>query len=330
MDKIEISHRTIIFTVFFLIGLWVVYQIRGVLLLFFIAFVLATALNSLVRNLEKIRIPRLIGIVITFLLVIGFIALIVSGLVPVVADQTNVLTKVISKELPNLTLIDVSEKEITSQIESLTRNAGNVFNFFLGAFSNIIDIFLLITITFYIMIERNKLGKYLRILFGDSHGEKQAEELITNIEHRLGGWVRGEIALMIIVGLLTYIGLTLLGIPYALPLALLAGLLELVPNIGPVISAVPSVLLALSYSFPLALGTIVLYIVVQQLENNLIVPIVMKESIGLPPLITLMCLMIGGSLGGVVGAVLAIPAFITLQVVIAYLYKQNRKRPFGL
>ena len=136
------------------------------------------------------------------------------------------------------------------------------------------------------------------------------------IEKRLGGWIRAEIVLMIIIGLLTFIGLTLLGIDYALPLAILAGFLEIIPNIGPFISAIPAVLVGLFISPLMALAVAALYFLVQQIENNFIVPQLMAKECGINPLITIIALIAGFKLGGVIGAVLAVPIILLIEIIL--------------
>ena len=136
------------------------------------------------------------------------------------------------------------------------------------------------------------------------------------IERRLGSWFIGQITLGVSIGIATYIGLNLLGIEFALSLAIIAGLLEIVPIIGPIISAVPAVLIALTTSPVLAVIVIALFFIIQQLENNILVPMVMRKALGLPPLVTIIALMIGGRLAGVSGMVLAVPIVVISQLVI--------------
>jgi predicted PurR-regulated permease PerM len=132
---------------------------------------------------------------------------------------------------------------------------------------------------------------------------------------------------MVLIGFLVYLGLTLLHLEFALPLAILAGLLEIVPTIGPIVSAIPAVLVAISTSPVLALSVVALYFIIQQLENNLVVPLVMKRSVGLSPLVTILSVMIGARLAGVVGAILAIPAFLVIQSIIgASLFKSSETK----
>ena len=136
------------------------------------------------------------------------------------------------------------------------------------------------------------------------------------IENQLGGWVRGQLVLMLVIAVFTYIGFLLIGIPYALPLAILAGFLEILPNIGPTIAAVPAITIAYISSGPaLAVVALLFSILVQQLENNVIVPKVMRENANVNPLISIIAILIGLQLAGVVGALLAIPLYIVIRTV---------------
>jgi predicted PurR-regulated permease PerM len=280
-----------------------------------------TALNPAVNKLERIKLPRGFAIFIIFILVGVVIGLILSSIIPPLIEQTTTLAKNLAVSLPESELFQFDANFFASQIELISKNAVNVLKIAVGAFSNLLTLFTLIVFTFYLLLERKKLSQYLKLAFGDGDQEKKAEELIDAIEVKLGGWVRGELVLMLIVGLLSYLGLVLLHIPYALPLALLAGLLELIPNIGPTISAIPAIIVASTISLPVALGVLALYLAVQQLENNIIVPMVMRKSVGINPLVTLMSLMIGLTLGGVAGAILAVPTFITAQIIIVHIFK---------
>lgn len=330
MQKLEISHKTIIFTVSLLIGLWLIYQIRLILLLWFISFILMTALHPVVLALQQLKMPRILAIIITFVLTIAGISLIIAGIIPPFIDQTVYLAKNIDQFSFELPFFRFDSDVLREQIGTISENALNLVGIVAGAFSNLFTVFSLFVLTFYLLLERQNFKHFLKVLFSNDNREQDAEILIHSIEHRLGGWVRGEIALMIIVGVLSYIGLRLLGVPFAIPLALLAGLLELVPNIGPTISAIPAVIIGFTISPAIALGVIILYLAVQQLENHVIVPMVMKQSVGLNPMITLMALMVGLTLGGVLGAVLAVPLFITIEVVLRFYYEyrsRSKRKP---
>jgi predicted PurR-regulated permease PerM len=185
-----------------------------------------------------------------------------------------------------------------------------------GIFSNIVSVFTIFVITFYLLMERKNLDSLLLYLFGEQKA-LNAINIINKVEERLGAWVRGQLTLILIIGTMTYVGLTLLGVPYALPLAIFAGILEVIPNIGPIVSAIPAIIVAISVSPWHIVFVIILYFVVQQLENQLIVPIVIRKSVGLPPLITIVSLLIGFRLAGVIGGILAIPIVVTIETVVS-------------
>jgi predicted PurR-regulated permease PerM len=130
---------------------------------------------------------------------------------------------------------------------------------------------------------------------------------------------------MFVVGLSTYIGLRLLGVPYALPLAILAGLLEVIPIVGPIVAAIPAVIIGFGISAVIGVSTIALAFLIQQVENYVFVPAIMNKSVGLSSLVILLSLSVGFRLVGVVGAIVSIPAFLTLQVLARELPKVFKK-----
>jgi len=130
---------------------------------------------------------------------------------------------------------------------------------------------------------------------------------------------------MIVVGLLTYVGLSLMGIKYTLALAVLSGLLEVVPSLGPITATIPAFFIGLSQSYVSGLLMIALYFTVQQLENNLIVPFVMKKAVGIHPITTLIALIIGGKLAGIMGVILAIPTTIFLETILIEVNKFDKR-----
>ncbi len=311
--KIEISHRTIIFTLVLLVAVWFVLEIRDILFLLFISFILMSALRPIVDGLERIRIPRVLSILLLYGLVFGGLGAGIASMVPTLAVQSGKLfmqlPDVLAKVFPY----------ISSDVRSLVQQAApvgeNLVRVTVGVFSNVLAVLTVMTFTFYFLLERRHLQDFLSALLGTETGTRVFGVLL-QIEKRLGSWVLGELCLMAFVGLLVYGGLFFLRVEYALPLAILAGLLEIVPTIGPTVSALPAILVAISSSPILALSVAALYIIVQQIENNLLVPIVMKRSVGLPPVLTILALMIGGRFGGVTGAVLAVPVLLAIQEVV--------------
>ena len=310
--KIEISLRTVLATLAILAGIWLILQIRDILFLLFIAFLLMTALYPMVALLERIKIPRLLAIIIVYAVIFG--VFVISSIPSLITQTTRFVEEmpgVVSKVLPYWNI------NITTLVQQLAPIGQNIVQFTVGIFSNIFTTFTVLVFTFYFLLERRHIKKIISDTFGETIAAR-AIRVLQAIELRLGAWVRGELILMVSIGLFVYIGLTILHVDFALPIAIVSGLMEIIPNIGPIISAIPAVLIGLSISPVVALSVIVLYIIVHQVEGNIVVPIVMKQSVGLSPLVSILALMIGGRLAGMTGAVLAVPVLLVCQVLIKY------------
>ena len=314
--KIEISQKTIIFTVLLILGLWFLYQVRSIIVLLFIAFILMTAVNPLVKMAKKIKLPTIVVMLVVYFGLIALVSTVIASLVPAVVQQTKDITLRLPTYMHNLE--DIFNAQFDPNVIGGYLNSipSNLLKIAAGAFSNIMNILALFFMSYYLVLERPHLHRYLMRFFENHDAEARAEALVLAVERQVGGWVRGELLLMVIIGILTYAGLALLGVPYALPLAVLAGLLEAVPNLGPTIAAIPAILIGLTVSPVIALGTLILSVIIQQLENNLIVPKVMQSATGTEPLVTIVVLLIGFTLGGVAGAILSMPIYLTVQTVI--------------
>lgn len=319
--RIEISSKTIIFTVSFLLFLWFLYQIRSIIVLFFIGFILATAAGPLVRRARAKRIPLPLVMLPFFLFILALISFAVASLIPAVISQSRSLIQNTPAYLSTIEHMFNLPISIDLGNSYLSNIPNNIFKFAAGALTNLLNIFIVFFITYYIVVERPHLHHYLAKLLGDSNGEKRAEQLFLAVEKKVGGWIRGQLLLMLIIGVATYVALLALGIPYALPLAFLAGLLEAVPNLGPTIAAVPAILMGLTISPIKAIGALAMSILIQQLESLIVVPKVMQSATGTKPLVTTLTLLIGFTLGGVAGAVLAMPIYLTLATIYNQLTK---------
>ena len=330
--KVTIDPTSVIFTVFFLLGLYGLYYIRSVVTLVFLGFLMMVALNPLVSVLHtKLRIPRVIGALFSYLLAFGIIALMVGVIVPPLSSELYQLLKNVSvppqiqAELNNFKFDASSVGEIVDRVGN---SVGVLFSIVTSTFSSILTVFTVIVISFYLMMDRYNLHKKVGWFTSDAEHVKLAKNFIDSLESQLGGWVRAQLVLMIVIGLITYIGLTLLGIPYALPLAVLAGLLEIVPNIGPTVASLPAIALAYLTLGPVMTGvTALFYVVVQQLENNLIVPKLMRDNANVNPLIAIIVIIIGLKVGGVIGALLAVPVYIVSRTVYSFWLKDAGKKP---
>lgn len=321
-QKIELSPRTVIFTVSLLLGLYALYLIRNIIVLVFIAFILMTAVNPLIKLGRRIKLPTIFVMLLVYILVLALLTTVVASLLPAVVTQTRGLTQSLPSYLGNLEAlfnIQFDPSIIAGYFNSIPVA---LLRFVAGFFGNILSVLAVFFLAYYLVLERPNLHRYLLRLFPRKDAEARAESLVVAVEQAVGGWVRGELFLMFVIGVMTYIGLVLLGIPYALPLAVLAGLLELVPNLGPIIAAIPAIFIGFTVSPFAGIGALVLSILVQQLENNLIVPRIMESATGLKPLITIIVLLVGYTLGGIYGAILGIPIYVTCQTLYQHLTKE--------
>lgn len=325
VEKIEISYKTIVFTVFLLIGIWFIYAIHQTLLLFFVCIIFTSALSPIVEKLCARKIPRPLAISLIYIVLVGGFLASVASILPLLVTQTGALINDLPKLIDKINIFNFhfDPSDYNGQLVNLP---ANLFKIAISTFSDLVRLFAFFVLNFYLLMERQNLKKHLHFLFAEN-GEKKIEMIILELERKLGGWVRGELLLMFIVGMLTYIGLRLLDLSFAFPLALIAGFLELIPNIGPTVSMIPALIIGFSTSPIIGCAVLALYFLVQQLENNLIVPKVMQETVGLHPLITLAALMIGFRIGGVVGILLAVPTLIFLRVFIEQYYHLRKLPP---
>ena len=182
----------------------------------------------------------------------------------------------------------------------------------------------LLTIVFFWLVEHARLQRYL-LAYVPADGRAGAREAWNEIETRLGLWVRGQLILMGTMGLATGIAYTLLGLPGALLLGMIAALTEAIPIVGPLLGAIPAILVATTVSPQLAVVVAGVYIVLQLLEGSVLVPVVMRNTIGISPLLVLLSLLVGGAAGGLVGAFLAVPVAASIEIVLSRL--QAREVP---
>lgn len=323
LRKIEISHRTIIFAVLVLLSLGLVFILRDLILELFVAVLLMAIFGPMVSGLSKYKVPRVVSVLLTYVLIIGALVGTVSLLIPAVVNETTSFVNNLPGYLSNIGVTQVISSEI---IKGFANNAGMapgaIFQFTFSIVNNIVAILAVLMFAFYMLVSRDKLEDQLGISFGEEK-KKELGGLIDTLEKKLGGWARGELILMLVVGVATYIGLRIIGIPYALPLAILGGILEIVPLLGPIVAAIPSVLIGFGISPLTGLGVAAMAFLIQQLENYVLVPKIMEKSAGVSPLVTLIALAVGARLAGVVGAIISVPVVITLQILTKkYLVKE--------
>ncbi len=319
--------------------IFLLYYLQDVLVSLFVAVILMSAIAPLVSILrDRFKISTRFAITISYLCTLAVVITLIYLVVPPLLRQLGLFlvdlpkyTRSVISSLGffnNDTQIDMYKDNVLNYFNEQTgKVAEGAFNATVTLFSSVLSAISVAVFTFYLLLEKEALhGSPLRFVPWLSHKQKKEfTKLLNEIQIRLGHWARGQMLLCFIVGTLTYIGLSLLQIQFALPLAVIAGMLEIVPIIGPIISSVPAIIVVMAVEPEKAIFVVALYLLVQQLENGFIVPQVMKKAVGLSPIITLLALMIGEKLMGTTGALLSLPATSALLVILDYYSKQKDK-----
>jgi predicted PurR-regulated permease PerM len=307
------------------LALFFVYLIRDIIVIFFVAIIITASVAPAIERLEALRIPRTLAVLGVYALIVGVLATIISLMVPVLSAQVREFSENVPKYL-NQTSIFMNGIEsylelhdVSIDTESLSGNgesSGALSGFFsttVGVFRAIFSTVAIFFLSLYMSFERRGIDKVLRTVTPAEY-EERVLYFSRRIQDKIGQWMFGQLLLMIIVFSFYFIGLTVLGIPYALLLALFGGLLEMVPYAGPTMAAVPAVILGFLISPWLGVAVTLLYIVIQQIQNHVVIPQVMRRAVGLNPVAVILALLIGAKLAGVAGILVAVPSAAALSV----------------
>lgn len=332
-DKsMSISTETIIRVILVLLLAGFIYLIKNILILFFIAMIIAAAFDPLVDRMHHFKIPRALSIIVVYLVFFALVGSCVFLLYGPIVDQIKDMAKAfpdfynhVLNSWHNINGLDkiATPQAISNTIGSsiggitkgLTAATSSIIGIITSIFGGIVGFFLVLMITFYLTVEEQGVKKFLGSFIPANH-RALVNKIIAETQTRMGSWLRGQVLLSVIIFMMVYVTLSLLNVKYALVLALLAGMFEIVPFLGPILSAVPAIFFGLADSFQMALIVAVVYLVIQQIENQLIVPKVMGRATGLNPLVVILSLLAGARLFGIVGALLAVPVAITMAVII--------------
>lgn len=292
-----------------------IWLVRELLFSLFIAFMVMSVVKPLVIRLEKKGIRRSLSAFFIFVLLFTIIGLTFYFIIPPLVSDLTAFAKSFAYLLenadPSLRQY-IDGKSIGTYIPNITNR---VIPFISNIFSNIVFAITTLFFSLYFILDEHFLKAFLQ-KFMKQEDTDRIVRIMDGAEKRLGSWFYAEIILMTLVGTTTYIGLTLIGVKHALSLAVIAGLLEAMPVVGPIISAIPAFMFAVNQKFVLGLATVALYIVIQQLENNLFVPSIMKKAVGLNRILILIVLIVGGKLAGILGLFIAIPVTLCIESVL--------------
>ncbi len=320
----SITTGTIIRVILFLTGAALLWYLRELALIVLTSIVIASAIEPAARGLIRYKVPRVLAVLGVYLLFFGTFFAIVFFLLPPVLDETSNLLASLPSYLETIGATDALTENAILETRSLingftiqetardvnsfiTGLSGNFISVMSIIFGGVVSFILVVVFSFYFAVNERGIEKFLRVLTPLKH-----EEYVLDLWHRaqvkIGLWMQGQFLLAILIGVLTYLGLSILGIPYPLVLAVIAGVMELIPVFGPILAAIPAIAVAFSTGGTgMAVGVTVFYVIIQQFENHLIYPLVVTKVVGVPPILIILSLLIGAKLAGIIGILLAVP-----------------------
>lgn len=327
----EISVFSVIKVILVLAGLWLLYLIRDILIILLVVMIITVALEPYVTRLEKDKIPRAVSVIVLYLSLLIILGLLLYFVIPPVANQIRELTfnfPYYTSRISDLNLGDFASVSgfLSTISQRLSDVAGGVFGALVSVFGGIVYAITIFALTFYALVDSENIKKSI-VSFIPTDKKDRLAATIAKVGVKLSDWMRGQILLMLIIGVADGSILAILGIKYALTLGLMSGLLEIVPVLGPIISAVTAALVAFILGAPLWKVAVILiaYIVIQQIEGNILVPKIMQKAIGMSPVVVIVAILIGSKLLGLGGAILAIPVAAGIQVFIKEYLPTARK-----
>lgn len=298
------------------------YFAKNIIIALLVSIVISSALDPIVSFLERKKLPRVLGTLLIFLLLLGSLALLLYIIVPVVLAELNYL-------IDNLTSIQSSLfglKEASAIISTVNNAINKIANMLFSgsvSFSDVVSSFFgslalafsVFALAFYLTVDRDGVEKFLRAILPPGFEDKVLT-VYFRTRYKIGKWLQGQIFLSLSVGVGVSLGLWILGVKYSLVLGIFAGLLEMVPFVGPILSGAVAIVIAFPQSLTLALYVLILFIIIQQIESQVLLPIFMKLTTNLHPVVILVALLVGGEFLGIVGLILAVPVAVGVQEVI--------------
>jgi predicted PurR-regulated permease PerM len=320
----DISWMSVVKVVLVLLGFYLLFYLADVFLVLFIVIILASALSPLVDRIKaRLGIPRLMAILLIYLAIVLVVSVVAYTIVPLVLEQIQNLNQNLPDYVKKVTslfnMFNGSAVSPTNSIQSASSSLGDIAGTFVKSagsfFGSIATVFYVLVLTLFLLLEEDGIRKFLVSLLPINQ-KSYVIEVSKKIADKLGAWLVGQLSLMLIIGFITTLGLWIIGVPYALMLGIIAGLLEVIPTVGPILAAIPAIVIAYLDTPWKAVFVLVFAVVVQQLENQLVVPKVMQKAIGVSPFVILVGLLIGGKLAGTMGVLISLPTIAAISVLV--------------
>lgn len=319
---LDVSWAALVKVLLFFVGLVIFIKTLDVLLLFLFVFIFVAALTPVVDRLSK-EMPRALAVAMLYVLILAIIFLAGYLIIPAVVNQVQAFLlnapDFLRFNLPNysqlLESLRGSGQGLTQISTGLSSISANLLSTTIGVLNGFVAVFTLLVVTFYLLIDKKGIsGFFLSLVPREKHAQVTA--IVQKVGEKLGNWLRGQFLLMLIIGFVDGLVLWIFGIPYPAALGFWAGLTEAIPYIGPWLGAIPGVLIGFTVSPIKGLIALIIYLGVQQIEANFLVPRIMSKAVGLSPVMIILALLVGAKLFGIIGMILAVPVAGAISVIV--------------
>ena len=336
VTSLDITYQSLVRVVVVVAVVAAAYYLRQILAVLLFAVVIASGIEPGVKLLKRYRVPRLVAVLLIYLVTIGAVIGVIYLILPSLVDEVSSFLdsfpryqRVLLEQVRSLQGLPFysafsqnAESIILNPPLDITSVGGGTLALAASLFGGAASAIILIVVSFYLASQEKGIERFLRLVT-PLRNEEYVIDLWTRSQTKIGQWLRGQLLLGAIVGFLVFLALTILGIRFALMLGILAAIFELVPIIGPILAAVPAVFFGFLVSPLLGLTVAIVFTLIQQTESHLLVPIVMHKAIGLNPLVIIISLLVGAKLGGILGMFLAVPMS---AIIVEFLMDTDRKK----
>ena len=347
---IRISSETIVRVILYILLFALLYYVRDVVLVILASVVIASATEPATLWLKKYNISRLIAVIVVYVCTAGVLAGIFYFLIPpLLSDASNLLSKLpeylshvpfwnpapetlttitqssavqtFSSAIPSSFSFGDALSNIQSAISSANQGLLNAVS---GIFGGLLSFILVVVLSFYLAVQEDGVQDFLKVIV-PVRNQKYVLDLWKRSQLKIGLWMQGQVLLGLLIAILVYLGLTIFKVKNALLLAILAGLFELIPVFGPILSAIPAVIAAIFDGGGITKGLLVvgLYLIIQQFENHLIYPLVVRKIVGVSPIVVILAFIVGGKLAGFLGILLSVPVASALMELYSDVQKEK-------
>lgn len=321
-QHIEITWTSLWRVLFMLVLAITLYLVRDILVIFLLAIVISSAIDAPLTFLEKRKIPRILGLIFIFITFFLLFAVILYTIIPIsIIELRNIFSNLDKMQgalsgIPGISRITASAGEVLDRLTSMFFSGDlSITGLIPSIFKNIVLAITTVVVSFFLALNRDGVENFLRSILPSSQ-EDYAVDVFHRSRKKIGKWLQAQVILSFIIGFATFLGMKALGVNFSLAIGLLAGLLEIIPFIGPIVAGIFAFLMAVPVSLPLAIKVMILFVILQQTESHLLVPIVMKRTVDIHPVVVAFALLAGATLAGFAGFILGIPVAAVFQELI--------------